>query len=168
MLASLTRITLEVDEDHVPDLGPPENYWGPHLLVVVHADRIAALTSAGRTVRPLPAAASSALLQAATGTRQEEVHPGIDYQDETVIREPTFQALMLQKRPTLPVIESGGVVLAERFLHSGTSWTIHHISGSDFALEAGGAYLTVEPSGLVAVNRTQRKEWEIFTLTKVD
>lgn len=92
-----------------------------------------------------------------------------DYQGEQVVREPTFQALMPQKRPTLPTLESGGIALREKFLHesAGVVWTIEHVSGDVFAFKAAGAYITVEPSGLVAANRTERKDWETFTVTKV-
>lgn len=77
-LVTATVIQLQIDEYFSPDLGPPEDYQGPHLIATAHADRLVTLGSAGRCLRELPLATASALLGAAYKARDEEIQIGID------------------------------------------------------------------------------------------
>lgn len=58
-LIAATVIQLQIDDYFSPDLGPPEDYSGPHLIATAHADRLVTLGSAGRCLRELPLEAAS-------------------------------------------------------------------------------------------------------------
>lgn len=49
-----------------------------------------------------------------------------------------------------------------------SQWQLPQVgSGSDYALDQEGFYVTAEPSGVIAFDRTVRQDWETFTLTRV-
>ncbi len=80
LVAEATAIELRVDQSwHPDDLAVlADDYQGPELVVVAHANRIASLTPYGRVVRPLSARAAMALLDAASLARTEQFEPGVD------------------------------------------------------------------------------------------
>lgn len=77
-LVTATLVQLQIDEYFVPDLGPPDDYQGPHLVATAHADRLATLGSAGRRICELPLATATTLLDAAMKARDEKIDLGVD------------------------------------------------------------------------------------------
>lgn len=78
LLIDSTVVQLQIDEYFIPDLAPPYDYQGPQLIAIAYAGRLATLGSTGRLVRELPPEKRAALLTAAMGAREEEVHEGVD------------------------------------------------------------------------------------------
>jgi hypothetical protein len=80
MVAEATAIELRVDQSwHPDDLAfLPQDYQGPELVVVAHANRIVSLTPHGRIVRPLSSRAATTLLDAVTLAKNESTQPGVD------------------------------------------------------------------------------------------
>ena len=74
LLLVSTVIQLQVDEYFVPDLEPPEDYLGPHLVATAHAGRLAMLSPQGQLAREISDETMAALLQAATRARDEKPH----------------------------------------------------------------------------------------------
>ena len=77
-MVSATRIQLQIDQYFAPDMEPPADYRGPHLIAIAHANRIVTLGSTGRIVRELPYEASAALLKTAAHARTEQIYEGHD------------------------------------------------------------------------------------------
>jgi hypothetical protein len=80
LVAEATSIELRIDQSwHPDDLALlPQDYQGPELVVVAHANRIVSLTPHGRLVRPLSSRAAMTLLDAVALAKNEQQEPGVD------------------------------------------------------------------------------------------
>lgn len=79
LLAQMNTVALRVDHDVVPDLEPPRDYRGPHLIVIVHAGRLVSITRAGHTVVDVSTARIRQLTALGlAATEEPHVEDGVD------------------------------------------------------------------------------------------
>jgi hypothetical protein len=76
LLVHVTSVGLQIEEYFVQDDFVIPSYPGPHLVAKSYAGRLAALTPAGRTVRAVPHATATKILQLAMLARDERVEGG--------------------------------------------------------------------------------------------
>src|SRR5688572_28534763 len=78
LLVKASRVELTVERYYHPDGGFADGYHGPELVVTVFAERLAAMTAAGRSARELRWETTDAIVAAATAACGEPVRTGMD------------------------------------------------------------------------------------------